>query len=150
LSFRKKIFFLILFLSKIISAQTDWITWDAKQISYEIPQSEELKNERGNSGFGVSILSFLKNTYSFLISDFDGDNCPFHPSCSNFFIESVKVSGFIKGSLMFADRFLRDINLIKGLKHYSRHISGKFFDPVKNYTLHSNDIIYISGGLLVK
>ena len=86
------------------------------------------------------MLSSLRNIYYFFISDLDGDNCPFYPTCSAFFIQSIKETDLFIGGLMFADRFTRDLNLLKGINHYPIKKSGKFFDPPYNYTLNSQKI----------
>ena len=131
---------MIFFTTGILLAQPDSIKWKAKQISYELPITHKHNYTIDNSNFGMVTLSLLRNIYYFFISDLDGDNCPFYPSCSSFFIQSVKETGILKGGLMFADRFTRDLNLVKELNQYPLHQSGKFFDPPYNYTLNSQKI----------
>ena len=134
------IFFII---SSSLFAQTDWEHWGKAEISYEIKKdsfSEETKVE--NPGFVAGALSLLRAGYAFLISDVDGDNCPFYPSCSNFFVKAVKEEGLFKGILMFADRFTRDMNILKSSNQYPLHASGRFYDPVENYSLIESKIIY--------
>ena len=128
-----------------INAQTDWVKWEAKQVSFELPTPQNHDYALDKSGFGMTILSVVRNTYYFFISDLDGDNCPFTPSCSAFFIQSVKETSIFKGALMFADRFTRDLNFFKGMNHYLLLSSNKFFDPAYNYTLHSKKIKFYSG-----
>lgn len=126
---------IIIFLTAgLISAQTELRRWEAREINYELASHnhiDSLKEKQTNSG---SLLSLLHQCYSFFISDLDGDNCPFTPSCANFFMEAVDETNFFKGILMFADRFTRDLNLFKVYSDYSIK-SGKFFDPPYNYTL---------------
>jgi putative component of membrane protein insertase Oxa1/YidC/SpoIIIJ protein YidD len=139
-----------LFTSQSFS-QTDWVKWGKAEVSYEIKKAEfpeETKEESG--GIITSILSLTRKVYAFFISDVDGDNCPFYPSCSNFYVKSVKEEGIIKGTLMFADRFTRDLNFLKSASHYPRHISGRFYDPPENYTLNSDKIIYYPSETTVK
>lgn len=134
----KKFFLIIFFSAMISSAQTDWVKWGVVQVSYEIKNSDAQTN---GSGFMAS----LRKGYKFLISNHDGDNCPFYPSCSQFYVEAVNNSGFVKGTLMFADRFTRDLNFFKGWKHYPiDDKTGKFFDPSYNYTLNPNAIQFLS------
>jgi putative component of membrane protein insertase Oxa1/YidC/SpoIIIJ protein YidD len=116
------------------------VKWEAKQISYELPITHLHEYTIDKSSFGMTILSSFRNIYYFFISDLDGDNCPFYPSCSAFFIQSVKETNILNGGLMFADRFTRDLNLLKGMNHYPIYKSGKFFDPPFNYTLNSQKI----------
>jgi len=111
----------------MLHAQPDKEKWGAKQISYELPITHQHDYSVDKSTFGMTILSFMRNIYYFLISDLDGDNCPFYPSCSAFFIQSVKETNIFKGGLMFADRFTRDLNLFKDINHYPIIKSGKFF-----------------------
>ncbi len=141
---------LVLIFNIICFSQNDWVKWGARDVPYQIVNNYQIITDNSDYGSGSKILSAVRSVYSFLISDQDGDNCPFHPSCSHFFVESVNEAGIIKGSLMFADRFIRDLNFFKGLNKYPLHISGKFFDPSSNYTLNSEKIIYNPGGFLVK
>lgn len=136
----------MLIVCKNYYAQTDWVRWDAEVIPYKIGDTTDRFKANENRNSGAGIISFLRNTYGFFISDLDGDNCPFYPSCSNFFVQSVAEVGLIKGSLMFSDRFIRDMNLFKSKNHYSIHKSGKYFDPPINYTLVQEKIYYSSPG----
>lgn len=131
--------YIFLFSCSILSAQVDWQKWEAKRVSFQLPSfaGEELVQD---SSVSISILKSLKSVYSFFISDLDGENCPFSPSCSNFFIDAVKETNLISGTLMFADRFIRDMNIFKGNGHYALHKSGKYFDPAYNYTLNLQSI----------
>jgi putative component of membrane protein insertase Oxa1/YidC/SpoIIIJ protein YidD len=135
-----KIILILLFAASIISAQSDWARWDEKQISYEIPTHQHHDYALDNSNISLTMLSLVRNAYYFFISDLDGDNCPFSPSCSAFFIESVKETSILKGTLMFADRFTRDLNLFKGQYHYQLLPKNKYYDPTSNYTLYSEKI----------
>lgn len=144
----KKLITLILILSAFAKAQTDWVKWDKKEVPYSIilEKSYDVKKNISSS----NLIDYLKNFYSFLISDYDGDNCPFHPTCSEFFVQAVNETNFIKGTLMFVDRFTRDINFFKGTLHYPRYANGKFYDPVYNYTLIPQKIVYIPPTSFVK
>lgn len=117
---------LIMILTGILFAQQETERWGKKEISYV---NREVKPTASNNGF----LAGVQKVYKFTISDLDGDNCPFHPSCSTFLVEANKQSGFFRSLLMFADRFTRDTNLFKGKDSYPKHESGKFYDPVENH-----------------
>lgn len=134
----KQLLFIVLFLSASLFAQSDWQRWEKKSVEYQIHQAEHSQIVSTES---PSFLSFMKQGYSFLISDLDGDNCPFYPTCSAFFVQSVNRTNFITGVLMFADRFTRDSNLFKSKTHYPRYINGKLYDPVENYLLIESKII---------
>ena len=134
-------FFLFLFLGvTLISAQTELVKWESQQMSYELPAHRHHDYSIDKSSLGLSILSVARNAYYFFVSDLDGDNCAFSPTCSAFFIQAVKETSIIKGTLMFADRFTRDINFFKGSNHYPLLSTNKFLDPAYNYTLHSAKI----------
>jgi len=143
-----RIVVLLLILSSLGFAQTDWKRWQKIDVSYSIKSNglEENHNHKKSS----STLSILKDGYSFFISDLDGNNCPFYPTCSSFFVESVRETNIIIGTLMFADRFTRDSNLFKTREHYATHISGRLYDPIKNYLLTDSTIIYSSRDELIK
>ena len=140
--------FIIIVFSNIITAQTDWNRWQKADVDYSIKLDGAEDNHKHESS--SSSLSILKDGYSFLISDLDGDNCPFYPTCSSFYVESVSQTNIIKGTLMFADRFTRDSNLFKSHVHYPTHVSGKLYDPTYNYQLKDSIIIYYSREKLVK
>jgi len=132
--------FILIALFNSLHAQTDWVKWEAKEINYEFQKTAGHEYKIDSSSFGMTILSLARNAYYFFISDLDGDNCPFSPSCSQFFLNAVKETSIFKGTLMFADRFTRDLNLFKGLNHYPINRANKYYDPEENYTLHSNKI----------
>lgn len=142
-----KLLIILTFITIQLSAQTDWIRWEKRNGNYQILSAENNSTEVSKK---TSILSLMKDGYSFFISDLDGDNCPFYPTCSSFFVQSVKETNIIKGTLMFADRFTRDSNIFKSRTHYPSHISGKLFDPIDNYLLTDSTIIFYSREKLVK
>jgi putative component of membrane protein insertase Oxa1/YidC/SpoIIIJ protein YidD len=129
-------FYLILFLlnNLLVTAQTDGKRWEAKQVSYELTSSSITNDSLNTSNRHNSVISIVRDCYSFLISDLDGDNCPFTPSCSDFFVQAVEETNIFTGMLMFADRFTRDLNLFKVYSDYPVRL-GKFYDPPDNYTL---------------
>lgn len=129
-----------LFITEISCAQTEWVKWEYQQVSYELPAQQHHDYTIDKSSFGLSILSVARNAYYFFISDLDGDNCAFSPSCSTFYLQAIKETSIFKGTLMFADRFTRDINFFKGSNNYQLLSTNKFFDPAYNYTLHSAKI----------
>jgi len=131
-----KIYFFCFLLSLTLTAQTDWVRWEEADISYEINSegSDEI-TAPGKSGVPGKMLRGLKKGYKILISDVDGDNCPFYPTCSAFLVDAVEKENFFIGSLIFADRFTRDFNITKRRGAYPLHSNGRLFDPVKNYSL---------------
>jgi len=130
-----KFVFLSLAFSFSLFGQTDWLRWQKAEIKY----SEKIDTaERNYSINGSNPFEFLLKasavTYWFFISDVDGDNCPFDPSCSSFFLESVKASNLVEGTLMFADRFTRDFNVFNR-SNYRVTKNRRLADPPEKYLL---------------
>ena len=141
----KNLILVAFFLScPFLLAQDEWGKWGEAEISYELPQiSKRLASP------GASVFTGMQKAYRFLISDLDGDNCPYHPSCSSFLVESIKETNIIQGMIMFSDRFVRDLNVFKsGL--YPVHKSGHYYDPPKNYSLNFNRVEYIPKNKIVE
>ena len=46
------------------------------------------------------ILISLVKIYKYLISPLIGNNCRYLPTCSEYYIESLKTHGLVKGSMM--------------------------------------------------
>ena len=76
----------------------------------------------------MKILTFLLiiiiKFYQFLISPLIGNNCRYLPSCSDYFIDSLKEFGFFKGIFIGSKRILscHPFKLLGG---------GEGFDPIK-------------------
>ncbi len=130
-----KLLLILSFVYGNLIAQTDWERWDADNSVFQLKGIQERDYSLDKSNVGMMALTALRDLYWFAFSDLDGDNCPFHPTCSSFFVEAVKKTNLLQGLLMFADRFTRDTNFFKGFNHYEIDETGKFFDPVDNYTL---------------
>jgi putative component of membrane protein insertase Oxa1/YidC/SpoIIIJ protein YidD len=132
-----KNFIIYIFLfSNIAFSQTDWVKWSKQDISY-LQKDNFIRRDYSLEADNAQdfVLKSLAIVYWFSISDLDGDNCPFIPSCSSFFLESVKETNLIQGTLMFFDRFTRDTNIFGRRKNYPYIKNGKLFDPVTFYTL---------------
>lgn len=133
---KNKILLLLLFSTVFLTAQTETEKWGKKDNPYLINETAESRDYRFG---GESAVSFFTNSaislYWFFISDQDGDNCPFYPSCSHFFLESVKMYGLVQGTFMFGDRFTRDMNFINREKKYPVIKNKRFYDPPALYTL---------------
>lgn len=145
-----KIILLLILFSSIVSAQTDWVKWEKADVDYEIPINPRQTKSVDDFDVGSIILSGLQTSYSFLISDVDGDNCPFYPTCSTFYVHSIKETNIFNGTLMFADRFTRDSNLFKRKTHYPIHSSGRYYDPTYNYYLDQNEVRFYSRDKIVE
>jgi len=136
-------------LTNVITAQTDWHRWKAPDFSYrkELPHSFSFKVD--DSSVGIEVVSFFQNAYYLLFSNYDGDNCPFKPTCSHFFVKAVKATNILQGALMFADRFTRDTNLFKTKSEYPVNLNGRLFDPIYLYLFTVNPFEiekYFAGG----
>jgi putative component of membrane protein insertase Oxa1/YidC/SpoIIIJ protein YidD len=146
-----RLFFLLLLFSISAFCQTENLKWKKADISYEMPDEfrhRDYSFESDNVG-GLIKKSFA-NAYWFFISDIDGDNCPFHPTCSAFLIESVEGTDIFQGTLMFFDRFTRDMNVYKRNEHYPKVKSGRYYDPSVNYMLSKKRIEFIPSSTVVK
>jgi putative component of membrane protein insertase Oxa1/YidC/SpoIIIJ protein YidD len=145
-----KLLFILLFVSFMASAQTDWHKWGKAEISYQIKSSYTERNYGIETGtVADAAASSVINVYWIFFSDVDGDNCAFSPTCSSFFVESVKETNILQGVLMFADRLTRDTNFIGRELEYPRAENGRLYDVPSNYKLKPKDIKYIPPFVLV-
>ena len=55
----------------------------------------------------IKILVFIIKIYQYSISPLIGNRCRFFPSCSEYFIESLKVHGSIKGTKLGLTRIIK-------------------------------------------
>jgi len=132
-------------------SQTDFVKWEKADFHYEQPVEQTRRDYTFEAGSaGEFFIKSIANAYWFFISDVDGDNCPFRPSCSTFFVESVAETNIPQGTLMFFDRFTRDMNVVKKHRHYPRVVSGYYYDPPGLYTLNENQIEYIPPSVIVE
>ena len=141
----KKYLLFILFISQVaIYSQTDWVRWEKSDLTYQL-KNNYLEREYDLSIESVSdvIVKPVINTYWFFVSDVDGANCPFQPSCSSFLVQSIKETNVFQGVVMFFDRFTRDTNIFGRHEHYPRYGKNHFYDPVSLYTLEDKNINYI-------
>jgi putative component of membrane protein insertase Oxa1/YidC/SpoIIIJ protein YidD len=143
--------FIILISSISLFAQSENSKWGKADYSYEMPDKFEHRdytfNEKNPEKF---VLKSVLNAYWFFISDVDGDNCSFNPTCSHFFLLSVKETNILQGSLMFFDRFTRDMDIFGKIDHYPSVPDGHFYDPPSLYMLKKDSIQYIPPSVVVK
>ena len=73
--------------------------------------------------FSKTLIILIK-IYRLILSPILGNNCRYLPTCSEYFIDSLKEFGFIKGCMLGAKRILscHPIKILGG---------GSGFDPVK-------------------
>jgi putative component of membrane protein insertase Oxa1/YidC/SpoIIIJ protein YidD len=143
------IFFCFLFITSAF-CQVENLKWRKADFSYEKKvQSSKRDYSFKSENAGEFLTKSLANAYWFFISDVDGDNCPFRPSCSSFLIQSAKETNIFQASLMFFDRFTRDLNTAKGDDHYPKVNSRFYYDPPQNYTLNQGRIKYLPPAFIV-
>jgi len=125
-----------LLLTASVFAQTDWEKWNKKENPYLIEKNSASRDYSlaGKNAVDAAAKIVIMG-YWFFISDLDGDNCPFAPTCSAFLLQSVKETNILKGTLMFGDRFLRDANVFNRDAHYYVVKNNRHYDPVANYML---------------
>ena len=136
--------------SERVGDNAGWFKWGKADYRYEKPNNfrhrEYSFDTESISGF---IAKSAANVYGYSISDLDGDNCPYRPSCSAFFVQASKETNIAQGTLMFFDRFTRDFNIYKRYEHYPRVEDGHYYDPVSLYTLDEEQINYIPHSVTV-
>ena len=73
--------------------------------------------------FSKIIIKIIK-FYQYVLSPYLGNNCRYLPTCSEYFIESIKEFGLLKGSFLGLKRILscHPIKILGG---------GEGFDPIK-------------------
>ena len=70
----------------------------------ENPRSDDRQEYIKEQG---SLGSFFIQVYRDYLSPIDGSRCPYAPTCSRYGQESFQRHGYLKGSLMTADRLIR-------------------------------------------
>ena len=73
--------------------------------------------------FSKIVIKIIK-FYQYILAPLRGNNCRYLPSCSEYFVESLKEFGFFKGCALGTKRILscHPIKILGG---------GSGFDPVK-------------------
>lgn len=88
------------------------------------------------SDLGTTLLSEMIRLYQWGISSQDGPVCPMYPTCSGFGFEAIRRYGALQGTLMTADRLLRDNPSAHTL--YPKTPRGEqlyLYDPVEDHVL---------------
>ena len=76
----------------------------------------------------------LIRIYQKYISTQDQPVCNFSPSCSRFGMGSIQKYGFFRGTLLTADRLLRDNGIMLHTHYPFDEASGMYLDPVEAYS----------------
>ncbi|MCU0345198.1 MAG: membrane protein insertion efficiency factor YidD [Ignavibacterium sp.] len=142
---------IVFFASFLAYPQTDWVRWEKSDPTYQI-QEHYLEREYNFSVESTSdiIVKPVINAYWFFISDVDGANCPFNPSCSSFLAQSISETNILQGTIMFFDRFTRDTNIFDRQEHYPKIGKNHLYDPVSLYTLNKGKVNYIPVNSFIK
>jgi len=122
--------FIILFSNKPYS-QTEYEIWQKIDVSYsDIFYKKTLLDSTKNAELNSIMIIYKK-----LLSNYDGDNCPFATECSLFFSKISRQTNFFYGFLSTVDRMLRELNFFERKNKYSLTIDGKTIidDPVFLY-----------------
>ena len=121
----------LLFVSRL-EAQTKLSHWNEVPHRYVTVDTMSKKSQPA----AWTISNLLVIPYRVLISDVDGDRCPFVPSCSSFFVDACRQTNIFQGTLMFVDRFTRDSNTFDRNLHYITETkNNRLIDPACNYRL---------------
>ncbi len=140
----RTIIILLLLISTQVFSQTDWVKWGKANYSYAVPGNNNQRDySLSENDVGDLLLKSFADAYWVFFSDVDGDNCSFSPTCSSFLLMSVRRTNFIQGTLMFFDRFTRDMDIYKKYDHYPRVEDGHYYDPPSLYTLDTKEIKYL-------
>lgn len=124
---------IFLYLVTVTCAQVETKQWSINKVDYRLQTPPQKTVEINTGSISDLFISSAQVAYYKLFSEYDGDNCPFHPSCSAFLVDAVESTNLLQGALMFADRFTRDTNFFKGFADYPHHVNGKFYDPAIQY-----------------
>ena len=102
-------------------------TWNIKPgLSEQFMNEDPLETSVPGIAAKAAIVFFQR-----YISPADGPRCNFYPSCAEYCKSAIQKHGFIKGIILFEDRFMRDHGF--GFDYYPEVWVGNqflYFDPV--------------------
>ncbi len=87
------------------------------------------------------LLNRMYHWYHERISSRDGARCPYYPTCSAYALLAYRTHGAIVGTMLVADRFLREYPWMHKFRHYpivTPHGVPRFYDPVPPRSRKSN------------
>ena len=107
--------------------------WGAESFNDEMPSKERRIERRGgeNPIFSRAAIKGIE-FFQEVISPIDGDRCPMHPSCSNYGIQAIQKHGFILGTIMIADRLIRERDEVDYAPRVRINGRWRYFDPVEH------------------
>jgi putative component of membrane protein insertase Oxa1/YidC/SpoIIIJ protein YidD len=124
-------FIIILFLSVPVFGQS-LIDKDIEKLRPELKTVENKPDKRQPIDMKNEIRMIASAVYHFykaFISSQDANNCAFHPSCSTYTFETLKLNGIL-GVFDAFDRLTR-CNGFSPEKYHTHIDSPHFYDPVK-------------------
>ncbi len=133
----KYIIFCLLILVRGMSGQSipETSKWESNNIHYT-NLSPATKDDHNQLLFDRGLSSAFLSIYHVLISEADGNRCPFVPSCSGFFVQATGRTNLAEGVIIFMDRFTRDANWVNRRENYPfDNKTGRFSDSVERYIL---------------
>lgn len=86
---------------------------------------------KDNSNELELVASGLFFFYKSFFSSQDGNHCVFHPSCSEYALQSIKEKGFLIGAIDAMDRLSR-CNKLSPEKYEKFENTGLLYDPIWN------------------
>jgi putative component of membrane protein insertase Oxa1/YidC/SpoIIIJ protein YidD len=107
--------------------------WEKKPIDYTDTIRTQVKYYELKGDIPEVAMKLLVNGYRLFISEPDGENCPFKPSCSRFLIEALKRTNLFEAILLASDRLIRDTSFSDKYKHYPSDKHGYLIDPPNRY-----------------
>ena len=102
------------------------------QISYQKQEAIPF-NPRESTPIRLFSTGLIR-IYQKYISTQDLPACNFTPSCSRFGMGAIQRYGFFRGTLLTADRLLRDNGIMLHTHYPFDEASGKYIDPVEVYS----------------
>ncbi|MBK6681834.1 MAG: membrane protein insertion efficiency factor YidD [Ignavibacteriales bacterium] len=117
----------------LFNSQSFTQSWEPKPIDYTEEIQAKSKYYKIEGDIPEAAFKLLVNGYRLFISEPDGENCPFNPSCSRFFVEALGQTNIIEAFLLTSDRLIRDTSFGNKFKHYHIDKYGYLVDPPSRY-----------------
>jgi len=114
-----------------VSAQSETDFDALKQFTFDtLVVKPVYKQYNVETGTLKQLVTILFIGYKKFISSQDAANCPFHPSCSEYFVQSVQKKGIIWGTLNGIDR-LKRCNGYDMDKYFYDETLQRYLDEIK-------------------
>lgn len=121
--------FLVVISSKgQVILENDFSDFEKYQIGNSVPKPDYDEIKQTSNTYGL-VFTGLFLFYKKFMSSQDSGNCPFHISCSEYFIKSVHYKGVFTGVLNGMDRYTR-CNGFNMEIYKLNHKTHRFDDPL--------------------